>query len=411
MYSLTQLQASAPRFVIALVLACFAHLPIAQALNPPPDGGYPGFTTAEGSNALNSLTTGSGNTAIGWHSLFSNTDGSFNTAVGVGTLLLNIGTVDPQFPGGNQNTAVGAAALLSNTTGNGNTAVGVSALLSNQYGFANVAVGGGALESNGGGSANTAVGSDALFHNLGEDVFGSGYSNTAVGADALFSNQSGRNNTALGEAALFANTGNNNTGLGFQAGNLATTGDGNVYIGAQMSGIAGESNHTYIRNVKDTILSGGGTDYVTVNLTTGLIGHLTSSRRYKEQIKPMNDASERLFALKPVTFRYKKEIDQTQTLEYGLIAEEVAKIDSSLAIRDKNGQIESVRYTAINAMLLNEFIKEHKAFLEEQKKVRKLEAALAIVNHQLKEQAAQIQSVSSRLELTKATPTLVRGNP
>jgi len=119
-------------------------------------------------------------------------------------------------------------------------------------------------------------------------------------------------------------------------------------------------------------------------LTTGLLGHLTSSRRYKEDIKPMDSASQGLFALKPVTFRYKKEIDQSQSLEYGLVAEQVAQVDPNLAIRDKNGQIDSVRYSAINAMLLNEFLKEHKAFVEEKRKVQRLEAALDAVNLRLK---------------------------
>jgi hypothetical protein len=229
----------------------------------------------------------------------------------------------------------------------------------------------------------------------------------AVGGAALLSNTTGSDNTACGGGALNDTTGNDNTALGFQAGILATTGDGNVYIGAGMSGVAGESDHTYIRNVNTTSVNGGSADFVTVDLTTGLLGHATSSRRYKEHIKPMDNASQALFALKPVTFRYKKEIDQSQSPDYGLIAEEVAQVDPNLAIRDRNGQIESVRYSAINAMLLNEFLKEHKAFLEEQRKVQKLEAALAAVNSRLKEQDAKIEKVSAQIEVSKGTPQIV----
>jgi hypothetical protein len=177
-----------------------------------------------------------------------------------------------------------------------------------------------------------------------------------------------------------------------------------------MSGVAGESNQTYIRNINTTSVSGAGTDTVTVNLSTGLLGHVSSSRRYKDDIKAMDKASQTLFALKPVTFRYKKEIDQSQTLDYGLIAEEVAKVDSNLAIRDKNGQIESVRYSAINAMLLNEFLKEHKAFLQEQRKVHRLEAALEGVSRRLKKQEAKIEKVSAQIEMNKPAPQVVRNN-
>jgi hypothetical protein len=139
-----------------------------------------------------------------------------------------------------------------------------------------------------------------------------------------------------------------------------------------------------------------------VNLTTGLLGHLTSSQRYKEEIKPMNDASETLYRLKPVTYRYKKEIDSSQSLDYGLVAEQVAQVDPNLAIRDRNGQIDSVRYSAINAMLLNEFLKEHKAFLEEQKKVQRLEKALDAINRRLKEQETKIERVSAHVETSRA---------
>lgn len=223
---------------------------------------------------------------------------------------------------------------------------------------------------------------------------------TAGGVEQI-TNTGGNDNTAVGSGALNDTTGSDNTALGFQAGILATDGDGNVYIGAGMSGAAGESNQTYIRNINTTSVSGAGTDTVTVNLSTGLLGHVTSSRRYKDDIKAMDNASQTLFALKPVTFRYKKEIDQNQTLDYGLIAEEVAKVDSDLAIRDKDGQIESVRYSAINAMLLNEFLKEHKAFLEEQRKVQEQGATIARMEHQLDALTAGLQKVSAQVEVSK----------
>jgi len=360
------------------VLTCFALSPGARAVVPAPDGCYPGFTTAEGCNALAGLTTGAGNTGVGWFALFSAGASNFNTGIGGGALVLNTG---------DSNTAVGAAALLLNTTGFQNTATGADTLLYNDDGYANMANGVSALLSNAHGAANSAFGAFALYFNSDGDnncAFGygalqsnhAGFDNTAVGVGALDANVDGSFNTAAGAGALAKNTGgvqNNaggglalgscngseNTAIGHSAGGNLTTGDGNVYVGAGIQGVADEANHTYIRNINTTPVSGGGTDTVTIDLTTGLVGHASSSQRYKEDIQPIDDASQALFRLKPVSFRYKKEIDQSHSLDYGLIAEEVAKVDSNLAIRDKNGQIESVRYSAINAMLLNEFLKEH----------------------------------------------------
>ena len=245
-----------------------------------------------------------------------------------------------------------------------------------------------------------AIGDQALLNNTGNF-------NVAIGSAALLTNTAGNENIACGSGALNDNTGNDNTALGVQAGIFATTGDGNVYLGAGMSGVAGETNHTYIRNINVTSVNGAGTDAVTINLTTGLLGHLSSSRRYKEDIKQMDRASEMLYRLKPVTYRFKKEIDVSQSLGYGLVAEDVARVDPNLAIRNGNGEIESVRYGAINAMLLNEFLKEHKAFLEEQRKVQKLEAALQAVNEQLKEQEAKIEKVSAQIEMNRPAPQVV----
>ena len=222
-------------------------------------------------------------------------------------------------------------------------------------------------------------------------------------------------NNAVGGLALGSCNGSENTAIGHSAGGNLTTGDGNVYVGAGIQGVADEANHTYIRNINTTPVSGGGTDTVTIDLTTGLVGHASSSRRYKEDIQPMDDASQALFRLKPVSFRYKKEIDQSHSLDYGLIAEEVAKVDSNLAIRDKNGQIESVRYSAINAMLLNEFLKEHTTVQEQATMIARLNSTvekqertaaqqakeIQALTVSLKEQASQIQKVSAQVEMSK----------
>ena len=308
--------------------------------------------------------------------------------------------------------------FLFNTTGIENTAVGTAALLNNT----NI---GGSF-----GRDNTAVGYQALSSNT------IGAFNTADGAQVLFNNTTGAFNTATGSGALSLNTeGSNNTALGAQAGLSQNTGSGNVYIGEGMLGVAGEDDHTYIRNINTTTVSGGGTDTVTVNLTTGLLGHLSSSQRYKVNIQPMDNASETLYRLKPVTYRYKKEIDTTQSLDYGLVAEDVANVDPNLTIHDRKGQIESVRYTAINAMLLNEFLKEHRKVEQQESTttelkstVAKQEAAIAQQRRdfeatvaelkrgmetlvaRFKEQDAKIQRVSAQIEMSKPAPQMVGTN-
>src|SRR6476620_199241 len=381
---------------ILIGIACFGLLPQMQAapqVVPAPDGCYPGFTTAEGCLALQNLTTGAANTGVGYRSLFSAGASNFNTGVGAGTLILN--TAD-------SNTAVGTAAMLLNTTGTKNTAVGTAALVNNDSGAENVAVGFQAISQNttiGGnaGAFNTAVGTLALQNNT------TGAFNTAVGDDVLTSNTTANDNTAVGAGAMALSAGANNTAVGRQAGLISGTGSNNVYLGANMIGVAGENDHTYIRNINTTSVNGMGTDTVTVNLTTGLLGHLSSSRRYKEDIKPMDKTSEALYMLNPVTYRFKKDVDPSQSLDYGLVAEEVAKVDPNLAIRDRNGQIESVRYSAINAMLLNEFLKAHRKMEAQQKQSDDLTA-------RLEQQAAQIQKVSAQLEATKPAPQVVN-NP
>ena len=377
--------------MILLALGCFALPQRALAVSPPPDGGYPNFTTAEGQSALFSLTTGAANTAVGWFSLKSNAEGSFNTATGAGTLLLN--TAD-------NNTAFGAAALLFNTVGGDNTAVGAAALLNN-------------TES----SFNTATGFQALTNTTGER-------NTADGADALLFNTDGNSNTAVGNNALRNTTGGRNTALGANAGDALTTGVNNIDIGNDVHGAAGESNtiriggqdiaitDTFIQGISGTTAAGGDAVFVT---SGGHLGTLTSSARFKDEIKPMGTASEAILALRPVSFRYKKQIDPQGIREFGLIAEEVAKVNPALITRDREGKPYTVRYEQINAMLLNEFLKEHKAVQEQGATIAELKkdfrATVAQLTARLEEQAAQIQKVSAHLEMNKPAPQMAANLP
>jgi len=362
------MKTNTPSLILIPLLIAFALLQSVYAVVPPPDGGYPGFNTAEGTNALKHLTTGIGNAAVGWSSLLNNTDGSFNTALGVGTLLFNVG--DQINEHGVKNTAIGAVALLLNTTGYQNTATGFAA-----------------LENNTIGGGNNAFGYEALLNN--ED----GFANNAFGWGALSSNTSGEDNNAFGNAALFQSTGSNNTAIGHGAGYNLVTGDGNVYIGDEVQGENGVSNSTYIRNVYDSITTARQV-YVDAN---NKIGTLASTRRVKDDIESMAKASETILALRPVTFRYKKEIDRYCTPQFGLVAEEVAEINPNLVTRDREGKPETVRYDAVNAMLLNEFLKEHR-------KVQELEAKAARQQEQIEALTAGLQKVSA--ELATANPSL-----
>jgi len=373
-----------------------------------------GANTAVGAYSLQNNTTGSCNNALGHSALWSNTTGAYNVGVGTNALVDNTT--------GWSNIAVGGDALSASTTGMENIAMGDVALESNTTGSGNVAVGTAALASRTGASyqlqgANTAVGYRALSYTGAEWGSGSGGDgNTAVGDRAMLYNVDGSFNCAFGLLALSADNGETdssaNTAIGNRAGYGLRTGIGNVYIGEQeMARDLGENYHTYIHNINTTSVSGGFADSVTIDLNTGLLGHLTSSRRHKEDIKAMDNASETLYRLKPVTYRYKKEIDRHQVLDYGLIAEEVAKIDPNLAIRNGKGEMESVRYNAINVMLLNEFLKEHNAFVEEQEKVKKLETGLAGLLATVKEQAAQIEKVSAQVQMRQPRMSVARINP
>jgi hypothetical protein len=350
--------------LIAGVLTCFAISRMAQAVVPAPDGGYPGGNTAEGQAALLSLTTGGFNTAVGFFSLRSDMTGQFNTAVGAGTLLANTGDA---------NTATGAGALLSNISGGANTADGFFAL----------------FHSNGNppeGSANTAVGAGALFSNTNGD------SNTAIGEDALDDNTTGTGNTAVGVRALDNNTtGNFNIAMGDNAGLNVVTATNAICIGLNVFG-ADVSDSCYIGNISGQTSASGAAVYVNSNHK---LGTLTSSCRFKDDIKPMEQLSEALFALKPVTFRYKKEIDPAGMQQFGLVAEEVEKVNPALVVRDKEAKPYSVRYEQVNAMLLNEFLKEHRKNEEQ-------EATITRQQKQIEALASGLQKVSAQFELNEA---------
>jgi hypothetical protein len=305
---------------------------------------------------------------------------------------------------GGSNTAVGSGALFNNTQ-NYNTAIGFHALFSNEIGTQNTAVGSDTLNQNTSGFNNNAFGGGALASNT------LGNFNNAFGILALSSNTTGGGNVAFGNSALLASTGDDNTAVGSDAGVNLTAGHHNVYVGANVGGAAAESNHTYILNINTTSVSGGGTDTVTVNLATGLLGHLSSSRRYKEEIKPIDNASEALYRLKPVSYRYKKEIDSTQSPAFGLIAEEVEEVDPALVARNSDGQPESVHYEMVNAMLLNEFLKEHRTVQDQGVTIKELRGEVANLTTLVKEQTAQMQKLSAQVQSGNAASQVVLNNP
>jgi hypothetical protein len=498
-------------FFIGLLVASFALGPVPNAFGvvPPPDGGYPNFTTAEGTKALQHLTSGAGNTAVGWYSLFSAKTASFNTALGAGALALNTSDENTATgvaalllnTSGFQNTATGALALLDNDTGSDNTATGFQALSQNTIGTNNTATGANTLGSNTGGSGNTAmgnlalgfnttggsntavgvgallhnttfsdntaVGTEALFNNSGSSntAVGSGAltnntsandntavgfqallnnsnatgntatgalallsnttgagntangdralrdnngnGNTATGAGALIDNTSGSNNTASGAGALLSNTagsfgtavgqnallnnstGSGNTALGVGAGTSVHTADNVICIGSVGAEV---SNSCFIGNIFG-VTSPSGTG-VFIN-SSGQLGTTTSSRRFKERIRPVDKASEALFSLRPVTFHYKEELDPGAVEQFGLIAEDVERVNPDLVVRDKDGKPYSVRYDQVNAMLLNEFLKEHATVQELKKEIAELKAGLQKVSAQIGTKTPTMQPVQN----------------
>jgi hypothetical protein len=419
----------------------------------------PGFNTAEGDQALFFLFGGFANSAFGWRSQFSAVGPSNNTSVGAGTLVRN--TADA-------NTAVGIAASLLNTTATQNVAVGAGAMVNNNADD-NTAVGGFALENNVAAVTNVAVGVFAAQNN---DSSGAGTAdfNVAVGGFALQGNVDGARNTAVGAGALESFTGgDDNTAIGERAGGAYTDGTetNNICIGSGTEGTAGENNAIRIGDASTSggidVLDGGsaanfvliGTNmgsqgiavasiigFGTVQIGNGLsttalasscniggiynqsfgpadmavrvgsdnkLGTVVSSRRFKHDIKPMDNASEAVLALKPVTFHYKS--DNTNTPRFGLIAEDVAEVSPELVIPDKEGKPLSVRYEDVNVMLLNEFLKEHKKVEDQQASISQLKSEMQTMVAQLKEQAAQIQKVSAQLQVGKPAPQIVVNKP
>jgi Chaperone of endosialidase len=356
--------------ITAIAFLCVGLLSRVEAVSPAPDGGYPGGNTAEGQNALLGLTTGTYNTAVGLFSLSTLATGQFNTATGAATLLTN--TAD-------NNTATGAGALFSNTTGDSNTATGAFALFDNTVGGGNTANGFAALGNNTTSSFNTANGANALLNNTT-----GGDGNTAIGYQAL------NNNT----------TGSGNIVLGAFSGSAITTADQVICIGAGVVG-ANENNSCFIGEIFGVTSSNGTPVFINSNHK---LGTSTSSKRFKEDIKPMDNASETLFSLKPVTFRYKQSIDPDRTGQFGLVAEDVEKINADLVVCDREGKPYSVRYDQVNAMLLNEFLKEHH-------RVEKLEATVASLVATVKEQAVQLQEVKTEIRINKPAMQVARSNP
>jgi Chaperone of endosialidase len=374
--------------LIALTLACFGLSPQARAVC------QEGCLTNE-------------NTVLGDDALLNNT-GFFNTAIGFNALFENTT--------GNSNTATGYSALGSNTTGALNTAEGTAALFRNTTGAENTAIGSQTLLFNTTGGNNTATGSLALLNNT------TGNSNTANGRSALVRNTTGNSNTATGFGALSNNTtGSNNIALGLNAGTNLTTGRQNIYIGnAGRSGgesrtirigTVGTQTATFIAGISGVTVPGG-VGVIVGN--SGRLGTVASSARFKEAIKPMDKASEAILALKPVTFRYKQELDPDGISQFGLVAEDVEKVNPDLVARDEQGKPYTVRYEAVNAMLLNEFLKEHRKNEEQEATITELKSTVAqqqkelqTVTVRLEQQAAQIQKVSAKVELTKPAPQMV----
>src|SRR5438034_2400565 len=438
-------------FTTALsALVCFGLCQQVQSATDTPDpGSLPTSNTADGQGALGSLTTGLYNSAFGFLSVLSLSDANFDTGVGAGALLVD---------NGGSNTAVGAGALFSNTTGSDNTAVGAFALFNSTTAGLNVAVGDSALVSFNGTTAFDGA-------------------NTALGSIALSAETSGEEIVAVARLALASiGSGSNNVAVGWRAGDNYTGGETtNICIGSATGGTAGESNairigdsassggidvinNSTLANVV-TIGPGLSTQGITIltllgfgnvsignglQTTTGastcniggifnqtppagshgvvvgpnnqLADATLSSRRFKKDIAPIDKMSEGILALRPVTFHWKT--DNTNEPEFGLVAEEVAQVNLDWITRNPQGEISGVRYETIPILLLNEFLKEHKKVEEQQANIAELKSTVAqqqkgmeVLTAQLKEQAAQSQKVSAQLEVNKPASKVVVNKP
>jgi hypothetical protein len=332
---------------------------------------------AVGGDALSANISGYSNVAVGYQALTSNTEGGGNVAVGGASLELNTSGLDNAAVGnyalaynttGSSNTAMGSGALMgacvnpggstceTNSTGSDNAAYGAAALTNNTTGNKNTAAGYESLYSNSTGSYNTATGYEALYYNI------DGIRNSASGDWGLYSNTHGSDNTAAGQAALYSNTtGSSNIGLGANSGYNVTSGSNNIEIGNKGTssdsgmiriGTSSTQTATYIAGIENAKVTGAAV-YVT---SSGQLGVLASSERYKTGIAPMGAGTEKLSELRPVSFHLRT--DPKGSLQYGLIAEEVARVYPELVIRDESGKIQGVRYDELAPMLLNEVQKQ-----------------------------------------------------
>jgi hypothetical protein len=353
------------------------------------------YQTAVGYKALFSDVIGYMNTALGANALRDNT-GSFNTAVGTGALLENTS--------GQRNIAIGTLALRDNSTASNNVAIGHHAMLNNTAASQSTAIGSYAMRHGSGSTRNTAIGFEAMFEGSssnentaiggGAMKNGTGFANTAVGAGALDSLKDieitavfTQGNVAVGTGALGSlEEGDDNTALGRSAGGSLVTGNGNVYI--SNGGAANESNtiriggggHTaaYLGGVFNQTAAGG--SLIVVN-ADGKLGTSTSSRRYKEQIRDLDDETDALFELRPVSFRYKAEISRDGTaaggsespLEYGLVAEEVAEVMPELVVYDAEGRPSVVRYHLLIPLLLEELQRQERTIEDQRERLERLE--------------------------------------
>lgn len=315
---------------------------------------------------------------------------SFNTCIGTEVLSNNIS--------GGFNSALGFRALFSNTTGSYNSALGINALYFNTTGINNVSIGVSSLVYNTTGNNNSALGTYSLYSNT------IGYENSAMGFSAIGANTSGKNNSAVGYNALRNNTtGANNTAIGHSAGYNLTTGSNNVDIAN--IGVAGESAAIRIgtQGVHASAYLAGvygvnvpNASFVTVT-PSGQLGIYVSSRRYKEDIKPMDSVSDKLLELRPVTFRYKKADEEgRKPIQYGLIAEEVDEIMPELVVRNKDGSPETVAYQYIPSLLLNEYQKQHRELITQKAALSEIKAVLASSETKETISAQQINELKSQ---------------
>jgi hypothetical protein len=365
--------------------------------------------TAVGDTALSWNSTGTGNTAVGYRTLVNNTTGSFNTAIG-NVALQNNTTGGP-------NTAVGFSVLASNTTGAGNAALGSTALHKNSTGSSNTAIGDAALWSNTTGYQNTAVGQNAVvsnttgFYNTGVGVAAvqlntTGWQNTGLGYYALSDNTTGFSNTAVGFNALINSaSGSYNTAIGSGAGQSLQSGSNNVYIsnlgassesGAIRIGSLSSQTAAFIAGIRGVTTANNDAVPVVID-SNGQLGTMSSSRRFKEDIQDMAEASDGLMQLRPVTFRYKRPFDDgSKPIQYGLIAEEVAEVYPDLVARSVDGQIETVKYQVLDSMLLNELQKQRAQITSLVEQVSRKDQELAgqrSLIHSLDERLSRLERV------------------